>query len=153
MSHPFSGYEHLAGPDEMFAPDGSTRPAYAEFASRLGAWSIEDMDARQRRSEMELLASGITFTVYQEEADTERIFPFSIIPRVIAHEEWTTVETGLAQRVRALNRFLHDVYHDQRCVTDGVIPARCSSAPPPTTCAWSASSPPTASTPTSPAAT
>ena len=122
MSHPFSGYEHLAGPDEMFAPDGSTRPAYAEFASRLGAWSIEDMDARQRRSEMELLASGITFTVYQEEADTERIFPFSIIPRVIAHEEWTTVETGLAQRVRALNRFLHDVYHDQRCVTDGVIP-------------------------------
>ncbi len=122
MSDPFSGYEQLAGPDEMFAPDGSPRPAYGEFASRLGAWSIDHIDGRQRRSEMDLLASGITFTVYQDEAEVDRIFPFSIIPRIVAHDEWTTIETGLQQRVKALNAFLHDVYHDQRCVTDGVIP-------------------------------
>ena len=122
MSDPFSGYEQLTGPDEMFAPDGSPRPAYGEFASRLGAWSIEHIDGRQRRSEMDLLASGITFTVYQDEAEVDRIFPFSIIPRIVAYNEWTTIETGLQQRVKALNAFLHDVYHDQRCVTDGVIP-------------------------------
>ena len=122
MSDPFSGYEHLTGPDEMFAPDGSPRPAYHEFASRLGQWSIDHIDGRQRRSEMDLLASGITFTVYQDEAEVDRIFPFSIIPRIVAHNEWTTIETGLQQRVKALNAFLHDVYHDQRCVTDGVIP-------------------------------
>ena len=122
MSDPFSGYEQLAGPDEMFAPDGSARPAYSEFAARLGKWSIDHIDGRQRRSEMDLLASGITFTVYQNEAEVDRIFPFSIIPRIVAHDEWTTIETGLQQRVKALNAFLHDVYHDQRCVTDGVIP-------------------------------
>ena len=124
MSDPFSGYEQLAGPDEMFAPDGSPHPAYAAFAERLGAWSIEHIDGRQRRSEMDLLASGITFTVYQDEAEVDRIFPFSIIPRIVAHDEWRTIETGLQQRVKALNAFLHDVYHDQRCVTDGVIPGQ-----------------------------
>ena len=122
MSDPFGGYEQLAGPDEMFTRDGVPRPSYDEFASRLGAWSIDHIDSRQRRSEMDLLASGITFTVYQDEAEVDRIFPFSIIPRIVAHDEWLTVETGIQQRVKALNAFLHDVYHDQRCVTDGVIP-------------------------------
>ena len=80
------------------------------------------MDQRQRRSEMDLLASGITFTVYQDETEVDRIFPFSIVPRIVAHDEWETIDTGLKQRVKAINAFLHDVYHDQRCVTDGVIP-------------------------------
>ena len=123
MSDLFTAYEQLAGPDEMFAPDGGARPAYAEFASRLGAWPYEEIEARQQRAELELLASGITFTVYQDESPVDRIFPFSIVPRVIAAEEWRTIERGLAQRVRAINAFLADVYHAQRCVTDGVIPA------------------------------
>ena len=122
MSDLFTAYEQLAGPDEMFAPDGGPRPAYAEFASRLGAWSYADVEARQQRAELELLASGITFTVYQDESPVDRIFPFSIVPRVIAAGEWRTIERGLSQRVRAINAFLADVYHGQRCVTDGVIP-------------------------------
>ena len=65
----------------------------------------------------------MTFTVYADDAGTERIFPFSLIPRVIDAEEWARLEAGLVQRVTALNRFLADIYTDQRCVTDGVIPA------------------------------
>ncbi len=69
-----------------------------------------------------MLTGGITFTVYEDDAGAERIFPFSILPRVVAAAEWCTIEAGLIQRVRALNAFLADVYSTQRCVTDGVIP-------------------------------
>ena len=117
-----AAYEQMDGPDEMLDPSGSPRPAYAEYAARLEAWTRDDFEARQRRAELELLTSGITFTVYQDEAGTERIFPFSIVPRIIAAAEWRTIERGLTQRIRALNAFLADVYHEQRCITDGVIP-------------------------------
>jgi len=116
-------YETLPGPDEMFAPDGSVRPAYAHFADRLVSWNAQTIEGRQQRADLDLLNSGITFTVYRDEEGTERIFPFSLIPRIIAAAEWRTVERGLTQRVRALNAFLADIYHEQRCVSDGVIPA------------------------------
>jgi uncharacterized circularly permuted ATP-grasp superfamily protein len=116
-------YETLQGPDEMFAPDGTVRPAYSRFADRLTNWSSQTIEDRQQRADLDLLNSGITFTVYREEEGTERIFPFSLIPRIIAATEWRTIENGLTQRVRALNAFLADIYHGQRCVSDGVIPA------------------------------
>ncbi|MDA1146059.1 MAG: circularly permuted type 2 ATP-grasp protein [Chloroflexi bacterium] len=115
-------YETLQGPDEMFAPDGTIRPAYARFADRLIDWSSETIEDRQQRADIDLLNSGITFTVYRDDEGTERIFPFSLIPRIIAAAEWETIQVGLTQRVRALNAFLADIYHDQRCVSDGVIP-------------------------------
>ena len=107
----------------MFAAEGAVRPAYARFAERLAAWNAETLEDRQRRADLDLLNSGITFTVYRDDEGTERIFPFSLIPRIVAAAEWQTVEQGLAQRVRALNAFLADIYHEQRCVTDEVIPA------------------------------
>lgn len=116
-------YQTLQGPDEMFAPDGSLRPAYGHFAERLIGWTADTIEDRQQRADLDLLNSGITFTVYREEEGTERIFPFSLIPRILAAAEWQTVERGLAQRVSALNAFLGDIYDQQRCVTDGVIPA------------------------------
>ena len=116
-------YEALAGPDEMFAQDGSIRPAYSHFAERLSHWAVDTMEDRQQRADLDLLNSGITFTVYRDDEGTERIFPFSLIPRIVAASEWHTIERGLTQRVRALNAFLADIYHEQRCVTDGVIPA------------------------------
>ena len=122
MTDILSAYEQLAGPDEMLDRDGQPRPAYAEFASRLASWTIDDIDARQQRAELEMLTGGITFTVYEDDAGAERIFPFSILPRVVAAAEWRTVEAGLIQRVRSLNAFLADVYSTQRCVSDGVIP-------------------------------
>jgi uncharacterized circularly permuted ATP-grasp superfamily protein len=78
---------------------------------------------------------GITFNVYGDTAGTERIFPFDLVPRIVAASEWDHVERGLKQRIRALNLFLDDIYHEQKIVKDGVIPAeiihsaRCFRAP------------------------
>ena len=116
-------YAQLAGPDEMFDRDGRIRPHYAHLGERLERWSARDHLARQAAADLDQLNGGVTFTVYADDAGTERIFPFSLIPRVIDAEEWARLEAGLVQRVTALNRFLADIYTDQRCVTDGVIPA------------------------------
>ena len=67
---------------------------------------------------------GITFNVYGDTAGAERIFPFDMIPRIIAAQEWEWIERGLRQRVHALNEFIHDIYHDQKILKDGVIPKR-----------------------------
>jgi len=115
-------YPLLAGPDEMFDRDGTIRAKYAQLASRLGRWSLGEYHARQAAADLDQLNGGVTFTVYQDDAGTERIFPFSLIPRVIDAEEWARLEAGLVQRVSALNRFLADVYTEQRCVRDGVVP-------------------------------
>ncbi len=79
---------------------------------------------RQQAAERALLNMGITFNVYGEGASTERIFPFDIIPRIVARaREWNGIERGLKQRIRALNCFIDDIYHDQKILKDGVIPA------------------------------
>ncbi len=123
MGDLLSGYRTLAGPDEMFAPSGAIRPAYAEFAERFRRWDADDCRVRQAASDLEQLNGGVTFTVYQDQAGTERIFPFSLIPRIITAEEWAVIEAGLVQRVTALNRFLTDLYGGQHSVRDGVMPA------------------------------
>lgn len=66
---------------------------------------------------------GITFAVYGQEEGSERLIPFDVVPRVLPNAEWRRLERGLAQRVRALNAFIHDIYHDQRILAAGVIPA------------------------------
>ena len=66
---------------------------------------------------------GITFTVYNDDAGIERIFPFDIIPRVLTASEWKTIESGIRQRLRALNLFLKDIYGEQHILQDKVIPA------------------------------
>ncbi len=65
---------------------------------------------------------GITFTVYSDDAGIERIFPFDVIPRIITAKEWNHIESGIKQRLRALNLFLHDVYHQQQILKDGIVP-------------------------------
>ena len=116
-------YSQLAGPDEMFDRDGGIRTNYAHLGARLKGWGERDYHARQAAADLDQLNGGVTFTVYQDDAGTERIFPFSLIPRVIGATEWARIEAGLVQRVAALNRFLADIYTQQRCVTDGVISA------------------------------
>ena len=73
-------------------------------------------------ADLAFVNQGITFSVYSDRRGVEKIFPFDLIPRTIPASEWATLETGLVQRVRALNLFLHDVYHDQRILREGVIP-------------------------------
>jgi len=118
----FSGYRIRSGRDEMFTPDLTVRPPYRDFLGRVQDWDAATFIQRQETADLDTLNSGITFTVYNDDAGTERIFPFSLIPRIIAPDEWNRLERGLVQRVTALNRFLVDIYGAQDCVSDGVIP-------------------------------
>jgi uncharacterized circularly permuted ATP-grasp superfamily protein len=89
---------------------------------RLAALPIADLRRRARESENELFNLGITFTVYSEKDATDRILPFDVIPRLLSAAEWRRIDAGVVQRVTALNRFLHDVYHRQKILADGVVP-------------------------------
>ncbi len=108
--------------DEMFSNSGEPRPHYRVLYDRLSSLSTSDLDERCRAADISFLYQGITFTVYNEDAGIERIFPFDLIPRIISHDEWEMLERGLTQRITALNHFLHDVYHDQRIIKDRRIP-------------------------------
>ncbi len=109
--------------DEMHAADGAVRDSYRNYAEWLQ--SIPEAVTARKREEADLLFHriGITFAVYGEDAGTERLIPFDIIPRIIAAQEWQRMEQGLRQRVQALNAFLHDIYHDQEILKAGRIPA------------------------------
>ena len=109
--------------DERLAPDGTARRASEvldDLIDRLGPSGLWE---RQRAAEAEILTMGITFTVYTDGDDIDRAWPFDVIPRVIDGAEWDAVETGLLQRLRALNAFIDDIYNEQRIVADGVFPA------------------------------
>jgi len=108
--------------DEMFDAEGRPRPGTGAVVDRFNALPLEELRRRQQSAETALLQMGITFSVYGDEQGTERIFPFDIVPRIIAHNEWTQMEAGLKQRVQALNLFINDLYHDQRILKDGIIP-------------------------------
>lgn len=113
--------------DEMFAtlPSGelAPRPHYQPLLDELGALSADDLRRASDLANRSFLHQGITFTVYSnEEQGTERIFPFDLIPRLIPATEWALIESGLRQRINALNRFIHDVYHEQQILQDKVMP-------------------------------
>jgi uncharacterized circularly permuted ATP-grasp superfamily protein len=108
--------------DELVAPDGSPRPAAVALVEHLRALEPAELRERQNLAEIDILAQGITFTVYSDGRGIDRAWPFDIIPRVIAASEWRRIESGLMQRLRAINHFIDDLYHDQRIVADGVFP-------------------------------
>ena len=111
-----------SGFDEAFAPSGSARPHYKKVVSILKSFSSEEIERRERLQRLSLVNQGITFTVYGEKDGVERIFPFDFVPRIIPTEEWGRLEAGLVQRITTLNLFLLDVYGEQKCLRDGVIP-------------------------------
>lgn len=108
--------------DELFDRDGDPHPHCAALFERLGKLHTADFQARRVSADLAFVNQGITFSVYSDRRGVEKIFPFDLIPRTIPSSEWVRLETGLVQRVRALNLFLHDVYHDQRILKEGVIP-------------------------------
>ena len=117
-------YDSGAFFDEMFAagePAG-TRPHYRRLAERLGRLPVEEFDRRRTAVDSAFLRRGVTFTVYNDSQGTERIFPFDLIPRIIPDSEWRRIEAGLIQRLHALNLFLDDVYHGQKCLKDKIVP-------------------------------
>jgi uncharacterized circularly permuted ATP-grasp superfamily protein len=109
--------------DEMFAPDGRPRAGAAPLICRIETLPEGELVRRQQAAEQALLNLGITFTVYGSDEATERIFPFDILPRLVAPTDWALIERGLQQRIRALNLFIQDVYNEQRILHSGVIPA------------------------------
>ncbi|MBK8760850.1 MAG: circularly permuted type 2 ATP-grasp protein [Sulfuritalea sp.] len=109
--------------DEMHAADGSVRDNYQAYAEWLRAMPAEVTARKREEADLLFHRIGITFAVYGEDAGTERLIPFDIVPRIIAAREWQRIEQGLKQRVQALNAFLHDIYHDQEILRAGRIPA------------------------------
>ncbi|MFM2294670.1 MAG: hypothetical protein RLZZ350_1083 [Verrucomicrobiota bacterium] len=109
--------------DEMVAADGSLRPHYARFRDLFQTLTPPEFDHKRQSVDLAFMRQGVTFNVYGDSAGTEKIFPFDLLPRIIPAKEWEMLERGLAQRITALNLFLHDIYHEQKILKDGVIPA------------------------------
>jgi len=109
--------------DELLEADGTPRPAAVALVTRLRELGFAELQERQLRADVDILTMGITFTVYSDGRGIDRAWPFDVIPRVIAASEWRRTEAGLVQRMKALNRFIDDLYNEQEVVHDGVFPA------------------------------
>ena len=109
--------------DELVDVDGNPRPACGELVRHLEELGVEELQQRQDLAELDIVGMGITFTVYSDGRGIDRAWPFDVIPRIIAADEWRRTEQGLVQRLRAINMFIDDLYHEQRIVKDGVFPA------------------------------
>lgn len=119
----FDSYETGGFYDELFLADGTPRPEFRSLVDRIESLPLGDLLARQQAAERNLMHMGITFNVYGEDTGTERIFPFDLVPRLVAAEDWDRIERGLQQRIRALNLFCNDIYHERKIVKDGIVPA------------------------------
>ena len=120
---PFASYdpgpfycELTAGCDD---PDG----AAAHVRQRIAQIGLDALRSRAEAAESDLINLGITFTVYSEATAIDRILPFDCVPRIISAQEWNTLERGVAQRVKALNLFLGDIYNARKIIGDGIVPA------------------------------
>src|SRR5215210_8284882 len=112
----FDRYDTAQFFDEIFEAGGQVRPEAEPLVRMIDSLDNGDLHRRQQAAERALLYSGITFNVYGDGAGREKIFPFDIIPRIIKKSEWDQIERGLCQRIRALNLFIDDIYHDQRII-------------------------------------
>jgi uncharacterized circularly permuted ATP-grasp superfamily protein len=123
LADPFADYN--AGPYfcELTTARADDSGASAAVRARLGAIGLKALHARAAAAENDLINLGITFTVYSEATAIDRILPFDCIPRILTAAEWRELESGVKQRVTALNAFLHDIYHDRKIIKDGIVPA------------------------------
>lgn len=118
----FDSYQTNEFYDETLGPDGTPRPHYRKLYQRLRQMSPEEFRRRTQLADHSLINQGITFAVYGDAAGTEKPFPFDLVPRIVPADEWDVIERGLKQRLKALNLFLHDVYHEQKILNDNIIP-------------------------------
>src|SRR5712691_1436263 len=118
----FSSYWLDGAYDEMFDLTGQARPQCRALVEDLLAASLPRLRQHQTEADKAFLTQGITFTVYGDEAGTERIFPYDLLPRIITAREWRVIERGLAQRLTAINLFLKDIYHEGRILSEGIVP-------------------------------
>jgi len=119
----FDNYNAGLAYDELFVETSQPRPHYHPLYERLLELPPDELNRRQHAADQSFLQQGITFTVYSDnQQGTERIFPYDLLPRIITGAEWRTIEQGLKQRITALNLFLHDIYHKEKILKDGVVP-------------------------------
>src|SRR6201986_795126 len=108
--------------DEMNGPGGDLRPAYQELSRWLKEVPPDALQYRRQEAELLFRRIGITFAVYGDAEAQERLIPFDVIPRILSAREWSILEKGLQQRVKALNMFLRDIYHGRDILRANVIP-------------------------------
>ena len=118
----FDNYQTQGFFDEMLAGDGRPHGHCRKLFQRLGEMSLPDYIGRVQLADLMLVNQGITFNVYNDDRGTEKPWPFDLVPRVIPATDWDHIEQGLTQRLTALNLFLHDIYHDQKILKDGIVP-------------------------------
>jgi len=119
----FDGYRaHGTAWDELFTRTADPHAHCAALVERLGRFQAGEFQHRRTSADLAFVNQGITFSVYSDRRGIEKIFPFDLIPRPIPAKEWYALETGLVQRIKAINLFLDDVYHDQRILNENVIP-------------------------------
>ncbi len=108
--------------DEMISSPGNARKPAQKLLSYLKSLSEGDINSRKQAAELTIREMGVSFTIYTEEGNIDRAWPFDIIPRIIAKKQWDQTAAGLRQRLQALNMFIDDLYHDQKIIKDGIIP-------------------------------
>ncbi|MCW6035710.1 circularly permuted type 2 ATP-grasp protein [Spirulina subsalsa FACHB-351] len=109
--------------DELFEAVGKPRPAAVPLLEWMQGLNPKELQQHHQTAQIALFKLGVTFNVYSDTQGVERVLPFDIIPRIISAEDWQWLEQGLKQRITALNLFLNDIYHDQKIVQDGKVPA------------------------------
>ena len=119
----FAGYRGLPGTFDEILTDAGPRPEFARVVELLARMTPAELARHQHLAERALLNQGVTFSVYADQRGTEKIFPFCLIPRLVAAADFAHLERGLEQRLRALSAFLDDVYGEQAILAAGVIPA------------------------------
>jgi uncharacterized circularly permuted ATP-grasp superfamily protein len=107
--------------DEMYM-ESSVREQYQRVVAFMQQLNLEELNKKEELAKRLFMSQGVTFTVYSGDEGIEKIFPFDIIPRIITSAEWEHIEKGIKQRLKALNLFLKDVYHNQFILKDGVVP-------------------------------
>ena len=110
--------------DEMLAPDGAIRAAYAGWRAWYDTQDAAGLRRKGQEAESFFRKTGITFNVYGQGDGEERLIPFDMVPRIVTAHEWRKLSAGIEQRVRALNAFLHDIYHRQEIIRAGRVPQR-----------------------------
>lgn len=108
--------------DELFEKKGEPRSHAASLIQWMQSLGVEKLQQHRETAQIALFKLGVTFNVYSDNQGVERVFPFDIIPRIIAAEEWSKLEQGLKQRIKAINLFIGDIYGEQSIIKDGKVP-------------------------------
>lgn len=123
IAAPLDTYDAGSSFCELLGTPENRNANLAKLWHRLQQMELSDLTARGKDAERELFMLGITFTVYSDRNAIDRILPFDIIPRVLTAKDWGLLDAGIRQRVKALNLFLWDLYHDRHILKDGTLPA------------------------------